>query len=73
MRTSEGDSQMPVKYFIHYPQIIHTAFRVAVYPIPRNPARVFDGHEPTFPHPLVLIFSWNTCIVKGNRNPASHA
>jgi len=64
---------MPVKYFIHYPQIIHTAFRAAVYLIAVNPARAFDLLKSMFAEPLVLIFSRNTCIVKGNRNSTSHA
>ena len=75
------DSLVLVRYFIHYPQIIHTAFQVEVYSIVLDPGRAFDILWSTFLFPgaggpllpFVLIFSWITCIVKGNRNPTSHA
>jgi len=69
----EVELPMPVRYFIHYPQIIHTAFRGAVYPIAMNPARAFDLPGSTFSGLPVLIFSRITCMVKGNRNSTSHA
>jgi len=74
------NAPMPVGYFIHYPQIIHTAFRAAVYPMTVNPARASTAASSVFPtacghshSPLELIFSANTCIVKGNRYSTSHA
>ena len=80
MRVLKMDVPIPVRYFIHYPQIIHTAFRAAVYPMTVNPARAFTPSPAIFlpdrepcTSPLMLIFSLNTCIVKGNRNSTSHA
>ena len=80
MKLEEVEPRMPVRYFIHYPQIIHTTFRAAVYPIAKNPARGIDAQSSIFPDSsdpgsaqAVLIFSLNTCIVKGNRNSTSHA
>jgi hypothetical protein len=73
MSALEEEPQVPVRYFIHYPQIIHTTFRAAVYSIATNPARVFSSFGAIITPPLVLIFSQNTCIVKGNRDSTSHA
>ncbi len=80
MRTQEIVTPESVRNFIRYPQIIHTAFRAAVYSIAGGPARAFDlsasislSADSPFESPLVLIFSSNTCIVKGNRNSTSHA
>jgi hypothetical protein len=76
MEVSEMDFMTHVGNFIHYPQIIHTAFRAAVYPIAMNPARAFNAPVSIFLPAgclaatlLGLIFSPITCIVKGNRNP----
>ncbi len=41
----EVELLMPVRYFIHYPQIIHTAFRAAVYPIAMNPGKGIRSSE----------------------------
>jgi hypothetical protein len=73
MGVLDWNSWKVVGYFIHYPQIIHTAFRTAVYLIVMNPARATSFPGGDFSPWVVLIFSLNTCIVKGNRNPASHA
>ena len=48
MNTPERRSWKVVGYFIHYPQIIHTAFRGAVYLMILKPARAKMRRKPFF-------------------------
>jgi len=55
------DSLMLVRYFIHYPQIIHTAFRVEVYSIVFDPASAFDILSSTFLFPGAVVRCSRSC------------